>query len=256
MNNLQLIEVNGVYCADSREVAEMVEKDHSKLIRDIRTYCDYLNEAKIGLVDFFSPTAYTDIKGEERPCYYITRKGCDMIANKMTGQKGVLFTAAYVTKFEQMEHQIQNLSPQIDSRFLFQIAAQMEEKENRIHLLETTTAQQNQIIGELKPKANYVDAILNNKGLVTITQISKDYGMSGQAMNDLLHEHKVQFKQSGQWLLYEPHQAKGYTHSNTIPIEHKDGTKDVTMQTKWTQKGRLFIYDLLKSNGILPVIER
>ncbi len=126
----------------------------------------------------------------------------------------------------------------------------------KVKMLESENAQQKQIIGELKPKANYVDTILNNRGLVTITQIAKDYGMSGTEMNNLLHQYHVQYKQSKQWLLYEPHQAKGYTHSNTIPIEHKDGTKDVTMQTKWTQKGRLFIYDLLKQHGILPVIER
>lgn len=114
---------------------------------------------------------------------------------------------------------------------------------------------QRQIIGELKPKADYMDKILKNKGLVTITQIAKDYGMSGQAMNSLLHDLKVQYKQSGQWLLYRDHQGKGYTHSQTIDIVRKDGTPDIKMNTKWTQKGRLFLYDLLKKNGVPPIIE-
>ncbi len=113
-----------------------------------------------------------------------------------------------------------------------------------------------QIIGELKPKADYTDMILQNKGLVTITQISKDYGLSGQAMNNLLHELKVQYKQSEQWLLYAEHHGKGYTHSETIPITRKDGSPDIKMNTKWTQKGRLFLYELLKENGTLPVIEQ
>jgi len=114
-----------------------------------------------------------------------------------------------------------------------------------------------QVIKELKPKADYTDSILKNKGLVTITQISKDYGMSGQAMNDLLHELGVQYRQSEQWLLYQPHQDKGYTHSETINITRKDGRPDITMNTKWTQKGRLFIYALLKNKkSIVPVIER
>ena len=112
-----------------------------------------------------------------------------------------------------------------------------------------------QIIGELKPKADYTDTILQNKELVTITQIAKDYGMSGQAMNKLLHELGVQYKQSGQWLLYSEHHGKGYTHSETFSFEKKDGTKGVVMNTKWTQKGRLFLYDLLKENGHLPTIE-
>ncbi|MGX4619657.1 phage antirepressor KilAC domain-containing protein [Clostridioides difficile] len=97
--------------------------------------------------------------------------------------------------------------------------------------------------------------ILRNEGLVTITQIAKDYGMSGKAMNNKLNELGIQFKQSGQWLLYSDHQAKGYTHSDTIDIVRADGTHDVKMNTKWTQKGRLMIYKKLKSIGILPVIE-
>lgn len=114
----------------------------------------------------------------------------------------------------------------------------------------------NQLIGELKPKADYMDKILKNPGLVTITQIAKDYGMSGQEMNNILHGLKVQYKQSGQWLLYKEHQNCGYTHSNTVDITHSDGRPDVRMNTKWTQKGRLFLYQLLKDNGILPTIEK
>ncbi|HBG7265660.1 TPA: phage antirepressor KilAC domain-containing protein [Clostridioides difficile] len=113
-----------------------------------------------------------------------------------------------------------------------------------------------QVIKELKPKADYTDMILKNKGLVTITQIAKDYGMSGKEMNKILHERGIQYKQSGQWLLYKQHQGKGYTHSETIDITRSDGMTDVKMTTKWTQKGRLFLYDLLKVNNILPDIEK
>lgn len=113
-----------------------------------------------------------------------------------------------------------------------------------------------QVIKELKPKADYTDSILKNKGLVTITQIAKDYGMSGTKMNELLHDLGIQYKQSEQWLLYSRYQDKGYTHSETIDIIRKDGRPDITMNTKWTQKGRLFIYDTLKTHGVLPVIEQ
>ncbi|WP_373205936.1 phage antirepressor KilAC domain-containing protein [Clostridium tertium] len=125
----------------------------------------------------------------------------------------------------------------------------------RVENLQLENTQQKQIIGELKPKADYTDIILKNKGLVTITQIAKDYGLSGQALNDKLHELKVQYKIGEQWLLYSKYHAKGYTHSETIPITRKNGVKDVNMITKWTQKGRLFIYELLKKNNILPLIE-
>lgn len=117
-------------------------------------------------------------------------------------------------------------------------------------------ASQKQLIGELKPKADYTDLILKSKSLVTITQIAKDYGMSGQAMNTILHNLGIIYNQSGQWLLYSKHQAKGYTHSETVNIVHSDGREDVKMNTKWTQKGRLFLYNTLKKEDIIPVIEK
>lgn len=122
--------------------------------------------------------------------------------------------------------------------------------------LAVQNARQKQLIGELKPKADYTDLILKNRSLVTITQIAKDYGMSGQAMNKILHSLGIIYNQSGQWLLYSRHQARGYTHSETVSIMHADGREAVKMNTKWTQKGRLFLYDTLKKEDIVPVIER
>lgn len=122
--------------------------------------------------------------------------------------------------------------------------------------LSMQNASQRQLIGELKPKADYTDLILKSKSLVTITQIAKDYGMSGQAMNKILHGLGIIYNQSGQWLLYSKHQAKGYTHSETVNITHSDGREDVKMNTKWTQKGRLFLYNALKREQIVPVIEQ
>jgi len=114
----------------------------------------------------------------------------------------------------------------------------------------------NQIIGELKPKVEYLDQIINGKKLVTITQIAKDYGMSAVKFNVILHNHKIQFLQNGQWLLYADYQAKGYTSSISVPITRTDGRREVSMHTQWTQKGRMFLYDFLKKHGILPTIEK
>lgn len=113
-----------------------------------------------------------------------------------------------------------------------------------------------QQVTELKPKADYTDLILSNKTLATITFIAKDYGMSGLAMNKLLHDLGVQYSQSGVWLLYAKHQTKGWTQSETTEVVKKDGTKKLVMNTKWTQKGRLGLYELLKDNGYLPLIEQ
>ena len=111
-------------------------------------------------------------------------------------------------------------------------------------------------IKEMKPKAKYCDIVLQNKKLVTITQIAKDYGMSGQEMNRKLHDLKVIFKQGGTWLLYSKYQNTGWTQSETFMARKPDGTQKAVLHTKWTQKGRLGLYELLKKHDILPLIER
>ncbi|MFI3632771.1 phage antirepressor [Streptococcus parauberis] len=135
------------------------------------------------------------------------------------------------------------------------IAAFQRLKEERQLRLQTQEelAQKNQIINELQPKATYYDLILQSESLVAISVIAKDYGMSAKKLNSLLHELKVQFKQGSTWLLYQKYANKGYTQSKTHTIDAERSK----MHTYWTQKGRLFIYDLLKNKkGILPKIEQ
>lgn len=100
---------------DSREVAQMVEKQHKELLRDIRNYISYLNESKIALVEFFKEGTYLDAKGEKRPNYQITKKGCEFIAHKLTGKKGTLFTAIYINRFHEMESTIKQQQTKITS---------------------------------------------------------------------------------------------------------------------------------------------
>lgn len=106
MNPLTLINTDGELYVDSRDVAQAIERTHSELLKQIRSYSGFLSEGKIPLAEFFVEAEYTDEQNKSRPCYLITRKGCDMIANKLTGKKGVLFTAAYVTAFEKMTEQL------------------------------------------------------------------------------------------------------------------------------------------------------
>ncbi|AJD83049.1 phage antirepressor [Paenibacillus larvae] len=122
--------------------------------------------------------------------------------------------------------------------------------------IETKALMLEQRVAEYEPKISYLDRILQSKGTVTITQIAKDYEMSGQALNQILHEERVQYKQNGQWLLYRKYHDKGYTKSETIDITRSNGDQDVTMNTRWTQKGRLFIHEILKKRGIVPVMDR
>lgn len=112
-----------------------------------------------------------------------------------------------------------------------------------------------QQVKEFQPKVSYYDKVLSNDALMTISLIAKDYGMSGAGMNKLLHELGVQYRKGGTWLLYAKYQRTGWTHSETKMVSRKDGTEKAVLNTKWTQKGRLGLYALLKDNGYLPLIE-
>lgn len=136
------------------------------------------------------------------------------------------------------------------------VATELKHEREQRKQLEVVNTALTQQIGELKPKADYTDMVLQNKSLMTVTAIAKDYGMSGGALNKKLNELGIQYKQGSQWFLYAKHQAKGYTSSSTTTIEHRDGSTEVKLHTKWTQKGRLFIYEELKKKGILPLIEQ
>ena len=106
-----------------------------------------------------------------------------------------------------------------------------------------------QEIGELKPKADYVDEILKSTGTLATTQIAADYGISAQKLNKLLHEARLQRKVNKQWVLYSDHMGKSYTESDTIPIVRSDGREDTVLQTRWTQKGRLKIHEIMTDFG-------
>lgn len=118
-----------------------------------------------------------------------------------------------------------------------------------------TTA--NNTIQELKPKADYVDMVLQCKGLLTVTQIAQDYGMTAVAFNQLLAQLGIQYKdkRTGQWILYSKYKKLGWVGSTSKDITRSDGTPDIVVHTKWTQKGRLGLYEILKKNGYIPVME-
>lgn len=113
-----------------------------------------------------------------------------------------------------------------------------------------------QQIAELQPKASYYDVVLACKYLISISAIAKDYGKSAIWLNNYLHEKGVEYKQGKLWLLYQKYAEMGYTNTKTHTYIGADGTQHSKVHTYWTQKGRLFIYSLLKVDGILPVVEK
>ncbi|WP_281183093.1 phage regulatory protein/antirepressor Ant [Staphylococcus schleiferi] len=233
----------------SRVVANELGRRHDNVKRDLK---QILMSSKVSTLIIDSN--YKDSRGRNQKEYLLTKDGFTLYMFNIQGHNE--FKMAYINKFNEMERQIKQptASYMIDDPVKRAELWIEEQKEKQALQLENNM--QKQKIAEYEPKASYLDTILNNKSLVTVGQIAKDYGMSAQALNKLLHDLKVQYKQSGQWLLYSNLHDKGYTHSSTTEIEHKDGSTSVRMNTKWTQKGRLFIYDLLKDNDILPTIEQ
>ena len=127
-------------------------------------------------------------------------------------------------------------------------------KENEKLILENK--EKDKQITELKPAKEYVDRILSTEDTMTITQIAADYGLSGLRLNQILHQERFIRNVGGQWLLYTEHMNKGYTRSETIIIKRKDGTEKVVPATKWTQKGRLKIHQILTKLDILANIDK
>lgn len=184
MNELTIIDRSGVEVIDSREVAEAIGKQHAHLMRDIKNYCDILektNESKIGLVDFFILSTYTDGKGESRPCYLLTKKGCDMVANKMTGEKGVIFTAMYVSAFEKMRERI---TKPMTTAEMFQLQAQINvEQERRLAAIE---ANQQKVIEACSVPAVGRDEWQEDMKKY-LSGLCEEYGMSYPVMYDDLY---------------------------------------------------------------------
>lgn len=120
---------------------------------------------------------------------------------------------------------------------------------NKIETLTLENTMQKQVIAEFKPVKEYVDTILASTDTVATSQIAADYGMSAKTLNKILNGQHIIRNVGGQWILYKKHMNKGYTKSETIEVTRKDGTKKVVMQTKWMQKGRLKIHDILTGLG-------
>lgn len=136
------------------------------------------------------------------------------------------------------------------------VLTELKNEREKTRKLESTVAVQSQQIAELEPKATYYDIVLSCKDAVPISVIAKDYGWSAQQMNEYLSQKKVQYKRSDIWLLYQNHARCGYTKTTTHVYDDRCGYSHAKLHTKWTQKGRLFIYDLLKKDGIYPQIEQ
>ena len=246
----EIIKLGRTDMMTSLEIAEITGKKHTHVMRDIRSLLEQgVNESNFGLV------GYKDKKGEKRPMYSLTPKGCLILAS---GYDAVL-REKIIDRLEVLEKKNVPQVPQSFSEALLLAAKQQQEIEEKQKQIEAQTAQINELdsaVKEMQPKVTYVDTILSSKETVTTTQIAQDYGKSAKAFNVLLRNFGIQRKVGGQWILYAKYISFGYVQSETVSITHSDGRIGSVMHTKWTQKGRLFLYNELKEHEILPLIEK
>ncbi len=228
LNELKVENIEGAWGISSIEVAKMLEKQHKDLLESIRGYIKHLTSGKFRSSEFFIPNTYLDRKREQRPCYYITRKGCDMIAHKMTGKKGILFTAAYVNKFYEIEQSI-NL-PRTYKEALQALLIVEEEKEG-LQL-------ENQ---SLKPKGEYFDALVERNLLTNFRDTAKELKMQqNEFISSLLEQGYVYRDVKGT--------LKPYARYVPELFEIKEGKRGnwFGTQTLITPKGRETFRLLLK----------
>lgn len=236
----------------SLEIAEVTGKRHDSILRDIRNILSQGVDAHN-----FVETSYTDKSNRQQKCYTLTKKGCLILASGYD----VILREKIINRWEELETKERNKYqvPQSFAEALMLAAKQQEQIEEQQRQLEANSkeiVELNGAIAEMEPKVTYVDMILASKETVTTTQIAQDYGQSAKAFNVLLRNFGVQHKVGGQWVLYAKHLPFGYVQSDTFPIVHKNGTNGTVMHTKWTQKGRLFLYEELKKHNVMPLIEQ
>lgn len=227
----------------SRVVAEELNKNHQHVLRDLETIKSHSPNLDSEIID----SEFTNSRGRKYREYLLTKDGFTLYMFNIQGHND--FKMAYINKFNEMERQLSQpvTSYMIDDP-VKRAEKWIEEQKEKERLLEQNSIQQQQI-GELKPKADYVDEILKSPGTMTITQIAADYGLSAQKLNKLLHQARLQRRVGKQWVLYTEHMNKGYTKSHTIEIVRSDGRPDTQPQTRWTQKGRLKIHEIMTDFG-------
>jgi len=254
MNELKVTKSKIGLTVDSRDVSEMVGKEHSNLMRDIRGYAEVLDkpDSILKAANFFNLCTYLDTQGQARPCYLLTRKGCDMVANKMTGEKGVLFTAAYVTKFEEMENDLR-LQPK-DS---YMIADPIERAKAWIVEAEQTKTLALQLEAQ-HPKVIFADSVATSKTSILIGELAKIIKGNGVDIGEKrfftwLRDNKFLISRKG--TDYNAPTQKSmelnlFRVKETV-ITHSDGHISINKTTKVTGKGQIYFVSKFKTSLVL-----
>lgn len=236
--SLQITSIHETDKMSSLQIASITGKRHADVMRDIRNLVQQLendNERNFALV------TYQDGKGEQRPMYVLTKKGCLCLASGYDAN----LRMKIINRWEELERQKQYGSFQVPQTFADALLLAAEQQKQLESLAEQNKLQTQQL-KQAAPKVEYFDKALSSTGTYTATQIGKEFGWGAETLNRKLKEMGVQYKQNGQWLLYARYDGKGYTKSIPRTYTKSDGTTGSQMQTVFTEKGRLFIHNLLE----------
>ena len=252
----------------SLEIAKLTGKPHNDVMKAIRAMEPAWEKVQQGKFSLLQKTYDLPNGGhKQQPYYELTKTECLYVATKFNDEA----RAKLVVRWEELEKKARaNMIalPNFEDPAEAAMAWAKEYREKKVLSIENQTLQRENMMlqdenfqlaaenQELKHDKNYLDLIMRSRSLLTVTQIAQDYGMSAQAMNKILADMGIQWKNNGQWILYSKYKDGGYVSSRSIDITRSNGMPDTVMQTEWTQAGRRFLYEELKKRGIIPMLER
>ena len=245
----------------SLEIAKLTGKPHNDVMKAIRAMESGWDKVSQGKFSLSSRKVQQPNGGvREYPCYELTKTECLYVATKFNDEA----RAKLVIRWEELEKQARTSMialPNFEDPAEAAMAWAKEYKEKKVLAIENKRLEDENVMlaaenQELKHDKNYLDLIMRSKALLTISQIAQDYGMSGKALNKKLADMGIQYSINGQWILYAKYKDCGYVSSRSIDITRADGRPDVVLHTEWTQAGRKFLYEELKKEGIIPMLER
>ncbi|EII6798178.1 TPA: phage antirepressor KilAC domain-containing protein [Clostridioides difficile] len=261
MNNLTIIKQNNKYLVESREVAELIEKDHNQLLRSIRGYISVLEQsAKLHTDDFFIESTYKNENNQKYSCYLLTKKGCDMVANKMTGEKGIIFTAIYVTKFEEMERELKEQQPKLPTTYkeaLQQLLIEVEEKEQ----LQLENQEKDKVIQLQQPKVLFADSVASSDNSILVGELAKLLRQNGidtgqNRLFDWLRNNGYLIKRKGEDYNTPTQKSVdlGVIETKEGTRVHPDGHTSITKTPKITGKGQIYFINKFKKNNQISML--
>lgn len=261
MKNLTIIKQNNQFLVESREVAELIEKKHDNLLRDIRGYKKILEDSSnLKSQDFFIESTYINTQNKIQPCYLLTKKGCDMVANKMTGEKGIIFTAIYVTKFEEMEQELKEQQPKLPTTYkeaLQQLLIEVEEKEQ----LQLENQEKDKVIQLQQPKVLFADSVASSDNSILIGELAKLLRQNGidtgqNRLFDWLRNNGYLIKRKGEDYNTPTQKSVdlGVIETKEGTRVHPDGHTSITKTPKITGKGQIYFINKFKKNNQISML--